>query len=87
MSKHEESCKHEESIVRYSEIGLLEFLIWFQIFGKHFEGSDLYQLFIELFRNAYTKFGDCEKYEPQSGFSFAPGGPGAIFYNPQPICS
>ena len=33
------------------------------------------------------KFGDREKYEPQSGFSFAPGGPGAIFYNPQPICS
>ena len=35
--------------------GLLEFFIWIQIFGKHFEGSDLHQLFIEQFRNAYTK--------------------------------
>ena len=33
------------------------------------------------------KFGDREKYEPQSGFSFAPGGPGAVCYKPQPICS
>ena len=33
------------------------------------------------------KFGDRERYEPRGGFSFAPGGPGAICYKPQPICS
>ena len=33
------------------------------------------------------KFGDREKYEPRSGFSLAPVGPGAIYYKPQPICS
>ena len=33
------------------------------------------------------KFGDRKKYEPQRGFSFAPGGLGAVCYKPQPICS
>ena len=32
------------------------------------------------------KFGDCEKCEPRSGFSFASGGSGALCYKLQPIC-